>query len=180
MAVSRYSHVDRDAETDSFEALSPFAQPRDPKVFSATMDEDESSFHLTKESVEESWGTTELDEQEDGEEQLDIADEVSRALPTRFSPTDGSGLTADQATLSVAELVELWELASALNERVRRLIVQLLRQPTRSFVPAFPRAPSFARPLREEEFWEVELIDEAEEKRDDTALMAIAPMLALN
>lgn len=132
-------------------------------------DEDESPFQLTNGVPEEVWASTERIEHETGELEPGLINESLVAPPGDFTPTDGSGLTAPRTVLSVAELVELWDLASVLNERLRRTIVQVLRQPARSFDASFPPRMPSARALREEEFGDLERLteEEGEQEKDD-------------
>jgi hypothetical protein len=65
-----------------------------------------------------------------------------------------------QVTLRVAELIELWDVATALNERIRRMVVQVFDQQTRTPVASPSPVISVVRPLSEEEL-EVKDIDQA-------------------
>ena len=110
--------------------------------------------------------TEEASESEvEAESETEAEDEATRRRRSRRA---GAGTAA----LRVPELVALWDLTSALNERVRRLITEALRERSRATLPSpFPTAlwpaslrrrstQSFFPLLREDEALEYDGLDD--------------------
>ncbi|MVT55299.1 hypothetical protein GPL17_33240 [Bradyrhizobium yuanmingense] len=162
--MDEFRRLDPDFEAASSKSLGPFAEAGDLEA----ADEEESTLQLASGFSEEVWSPFARVENDAREPELRLINERVVDQPGGFTPIDGGGLIAQRTALNVAELVELWELVSALNERLHRIIVQVLRQPARSFDARFPPEMPTARALREGEFGDLERLTEEEaEQKDD-------------
>lgn len=141
----------------------PFARTEDPVVSDTAFEESEDDrsspwrAEADEETLEEGSEdeARDLEESEGGWPPTSEAEAGAFAGGQEYATEDAASpqghVGPAQVTLRVAELIQMWDVATALNERIRRIVVQVLDQRTRTPGALSPPAISLVQSLVEEE-----------------------------